>query len=304
MTTAERDTENKMARSPAVHILGIAQDGGVPHIGASSPARGNPSPRRSAACLGIADPVSGERWLIDATPDIKDQLAMFDKGLSADPEFSLPSPPAGILLTHAHVGHYLGLAWLGREMWNTPALPVYAMPRMAAFISGNLPWSDLVRRENISLRPLQGNVPLALNERVSVVPLPVPHRDEYSETVGFRIVGPERSLLYIPDIDRWEDWDVQGVRIEEQVAMVDLALLDGTFFSGAELPGRDMTKIPHPAVAGSLERFAPLPEGERQKIRFIHLNHSNPLLDPAAPERRLVEDAGFGVAEEGDVISL
>lgn len=304
MPTAERDAEKKKACSPAVYILGIAQDGGVPHIGTPFPARGNPLPRRGAACLGIADPVSGERWLVDATPDIKDQLAMFDKGLAAVPEFSLPSPPAGILLTHAHVGHYLGLAWLGREMWSTRALPVYAMPRMAAFLSGNLPWSDLVRRENISLRSLQGNVPLTLNERITVVPLPVPHRDEYSETVGFRIVGPERSLLYIPDIDRWEDWDAQGVRVEERIAMVDRALLDGTFFSGAELPGRDMTKIPHPAVAGSLERFGALPERERQKIRFIHLNHSNPLLDPDSRERRLVEEAGFGVAEEGEVIPL
>ncbi len=291
MPTAERDTENKMARSPAVHILGIAQDGGVPHIGTSSPARGNPSPRRSAACLGIADPVSGERWLVDATPDIKDQLAMFDKSLSADPEFSLPSPPAGILLTHAHVGHYLGLAWLGREMWNTPALPVYAMPRMAAFISGNLPWSDLVRRENISLRPLQGNVPLALNERVSA---------------SRRIFGDGR----VPDRRA-------GTLAPLHSGHRPLGGLGcaGGADRGAGRHGRPCSAGRHlfqrcgTAGAGHeedspLERFAPLPQGERQKIRFIHLNHSNPLLDPTAPERRLVEDAGFGIAEEGDVISL
>lgn len=302
-------TENMTTTAPAnpvLFTLGIAQDGGVPHIGTHSPARSNPSLRRTATCLGIADPATGERWLLDATPDIKEQLALFgdlfNEFCSGIVRPASPAAPllSGIALTHAHVGHYLGLAWLGKEMLNTAALPVYAMPGMAAFLSNNLPWSALVARQNILLHALRANVPLALNSRISLIPLPVPHRDEHSETIGFRIVGPNRSVLFIPDIDRWEDWDAWGERIEEHVAGVDLALLDGTFFSGAELPGRDMAQIPHPTVASSVERFRSLPEVERCKIRFIHLNHSNPLLNPETAEYRLLEQSGCGVAGEGD----
>ena len=65
-----------------------------------------------------------------------------------------------------------------------------------------------------------------------------------------------------------------------------------------------MSKIPHPTVSHSMERFAPLPDEEKAKVRFIHMNHTNPLLDPAAPERRTVKKAGFGIAEEGAEICL
>lgn len=292
--------------TPAMIILGVAQDGGVPHIGTASPAWKDSSLRRNAACIGIADPISGQWWMIDATPDIKEQLALFDEVCADSFPSLLPTTGslAGIALTHAHVGHYLGLAWLGKEMLNLGALPVYAMPRMAEFLSDNLPWSDLVRRRNILLRPIKANLPLQLNKRITLLPISVPHRDEHSETVGFRISGPQRSVLYIPDIDRWEDWDAWGVEIEKQIAEVDLALLDGTFFSDTELPGRDMTLIPHPTVASSMKRFGVLPEEERRKIRFIHLNHSNPLLDPKGKERTLLIEKGFGLAEEGEVVGI
>lgn len=292
--------------TPAMIILGVAQDGGVPHIGTASPAWKDSSLRRNAACIGIVDPISGQWWMIDATPDIKEQFALFDAVCADYFPSLLPimESLAGIALTHAHVGHYLGLAWLGKEMLNLSALPVYAMPRMAGFLSDNLPWSDLIARRNILLHPLKANIPLQLNKRITLLPIPVPHRDEHSETIGFKIVGPHRSVLYIPDIDRWEDWDAWGVEIEKQIAEVDLALLDGTFFSNTELPGRDMTQIPHPTVASSMKRFSVLPEEERRKIRFIHLNHSNPLLNPNGNERTLLIEGGFGLAEEGEVVGL
>lgn len=288
--------------SPFIVILGIAQDGGVPHVGTASPAWENPQLRRCAASLGVVDPENNERWMIEAPPDFKEQLHRLDAVCSGvGMKAGLPD---GVAITHAHVGHYWGLGFLGKEMLDTTALPVLTMPRMKCFLEENLPWSSLVRQKNIELQPLQANTPHALNSRLALVPLPVPHRDEYSETVGFRIEGPNRSLLFIPDIDRWEDWDAWGESIEEHIANVDIALLDGTFFDERELPGRDMAQIPHPTVKLSLQRFKDLPADERRKIRFIHLNHSNPLLDPHSVERQSVESAGFGVANEMEIFEL
>ncbi|MGH9456447.1 MAG: MBL fold metallo-hydrolase [Thermoanaerobaculia bacterium] len=282
------------AAAPYVVVLGIVQDGGLPHAGCEREhcerARRDPGHRRLVSSLAIVDPATGERWIVDATPDFPLQLA----AVGSD-------PPAGILLTHAHIGHYTGLMYLGREVMGARGVSVYAMPRMAAFLRENGPWSQLVELGNIELRPLEDGVAVELNERISVVPFRVPHRDEFSETVGFLIRGPDVSVVFIPDIDKWERWDR---RIEDVIASADVAYLDGTFFADGEVPGRAMAEIPHPFIAESLARFASLPPEERAKIRFIHLNHTNPALDPESEARRAVERAGMRVAEEGERIPL
>src|SRR5207253_749477 len=126
-------------------------------------------------------PQSRQRWLIDATPDFPSQLRTLDE---AAPRAANAPLLDGILLTHAHIGHYLGLAQLGREVLGAHAIRVYAMPRMRAFLEANGPWDQLVRLHNIELTPLTAGVEVALNERIAITPLVVPHRDEYSETVG------------------------------------------------------------------------------------------------------------------------
>lgn len=289
-------------QKPFLIVLGIAQDGGVPHIGTRSSAWNNRPERRYAASLGIVDPRSNQRWIIEATPDVKEQLHRLDE---AAPFHSVPAGfLSGIAITHAHVGHYLGLAFFGKEMMNGKNIPLYTMPKMGQFLSENLPWSDLIANGNVLPHELQPDIPFQLNERITLTPLLVPHRDEQSETVGFRVQGSERSILFIPDIDRWDDWDAWGRRVEEEIEQVDVAYLDGTFFDERELPGRDMAKIPHPTIRSSIERFAPLPESERKKIRFIHLNHSNPALRHGSPERNLVESTMAAIAEEGEEITL
>jgi pyrroloquinoline quinone biosynthesis protein B len=174
-------------------------------------------------------------------------------------------------------------------------VPVYAMPRMAAFLAGNGPWSQLVELGNVEIRPLRDGQAVRLAEGLSVTPLLVPHRDEFSETVAFRIDGPERSMLFLPDVDKWERW---ATPLETVLATVDVAYLDGTFFAEGELPGRDMSQIPHPFIVETMERLRPLPAAERAKVRFIHLNHTNPALDPESDAARRIEAAGFAVARE------
>ncbi|MHC5038004.1 MAG: MBL fold metallo-hydrolase [Planctomycetota bacterium] len=286
---------------PLLVVLGTAQDGGYPHAGCGrsccKPLWEDRTKGRRIACIALIEPGTGETWLIDATPDFREQLqALLDRA----PNPTGP-PLAGILLTHAHIGHYTGLMYLGREAMDTRDLPVFCMPRMAEFLTRNGPWDQLVRLGNISLRSLNADTAVPLSPRLAVTPFLVPHRDEYSETVGFRIQGPNRSAVFIPDINDWEDWESS---IESVLADVDVAYLDGTFFDENEVPGRAAREIPHPLVVDSLGRFASLPPVTKKKVRFIHLNHTNPLLDPSSCARRAVEDAGFGVAEEKESFPL
>lgn len=284
-----------------VVVLGVAQDAGYPQAGCRraccQAVWQAPDKSKQVACLAIVDPKDGERWLLDCTPDFRQQLRRLDE-LAPNPN----SPGLnGILLTHAHMGHYTGLLHLGREAMGARGVPVYAMPRMRQFLLTQGPWEQLAKLQQIDVRKLAAGHALQLNARIQIVPFLVPHRDEYSETVGFRIQGPSRTIIYLPDIDKWERWQV---RIEDVLATADVAYLDGTFFDGNELPGRDMSQIPHPFIVESMRRFRALPLKERNKIRFIHANHTNPILTPDSPARAAVQAAGHHVAEQGERFGL
>jgi pyrroloquinoline quinone biosynthesis protein B len=290
-------------KSPAPYlvVLGVAQDGGSPQAGQpQEPGWHDPSMRRHATSLAIIDETSGSRWLFDATPDFPAQLNRLDEMTLSRKRPGID----GIFLTHAHMGHYTGLMFLGKEVIGAKGVPVYAMPRMGEYLRNNGPWSQLVKLENIALQPLAANKPVPLASGLRVTPLVVPHRQEFSEVVGFRIEGPSTKVLFIPDIDSWEQWDAAGTRIEDEIAKVDVAYLDATFFANGEIPGRDMSGFPHPFIRHSIARFAKLTAKEKAKVRFIHLNHTNKALWPDTPERRELEAAGFRVAEEGERIPL
>src|SRR5688572_9093421 len=276
-----------------VVVLGIAQDGGVPHIGCTQAlcvdARRDPARRERVAALGLIDD-RGRRFMIDATPDIASQIESLNAGRES---VERRRPVDGILLTHAHIGHYAGLMFLGREALGADAVPVYATRRMAAFLRANAPWSALLTGRHIAVTEIAPGQEFALGG-LRVVALAVPHRDELSDTVGFRVTGPGGAVLYVPDVDKWERW---SRKLADEVAAVDVALLDGTFHDAGELPGRSMAEVPHPFVS---ETMAQLPKALRGRVRFIHLNHTNRLLwDEAA---RTAE--GVAVARDGDVIPL
>jgi len=234
-----------------------------------------------------------------ASPDIKQQLYNLDQ-LDDGRGFALD----GIFLTHGHMGHYLGLAQLGREAMGAKSIPVYAMPKMASFLENNGPWDQLVALKNIDIRRGADGQAIALNPSLTVTPFAVPHRGEYTETVGYRISSESRSAIYLPDIDSWTEWEAQGGSLERLVAENDRLYLDATFFSGAELPGRDMSLIPHPTISTTMEALAHLPDAKRAKVRFIHLNHSNPAHNPDSEEFREITRKGFRVAEVGEFYCL
>jgi len=283
-----------------IQVLGVAQDAGLPQANCYRPhcmrAWETPELRRKATSIAVIDRKHGRKYLFDATPDMREQL--YDLHRSApDEEYVLD----GVFLTHAHIGHYAGLMHFGREAAGTWRVPVYAMPRMKDFLSSNGPWDQLVRLENIELKELRDAEPVELGPNLTVTPFLVPHRDEYSETVGFRIDGPSRSAVFIPDIDKWDMWETD---VRDVVRSVDYALLDATFFRDGELGGRDMSKIRHPFVAESMDLFEDFHAGDRARVIFIHMNHTNPLLFDGSAEQSDVEQRGFRFAREGMRLEL
>jgi len=285
-------------------VLGTAQDAGVPQANdrceRCEAARADPEKRRFASSLALIDAAEEKIFLIDATPDFKDQLSL----LGNDPTFPLPAgrtPLAGILLTHAHIGHYAGLIHLDRAVMSSNRLPVYATERMGRFITDNAPWSELVRLKQISLVRLEPGKEVALTPNLRVTPVLVPHRDELSDTVAYFVDGPARRLLWLPDIDKWEKWSRP---LEEVLREVDYAFLDATFYSGAELPDRDLSKIPHPLVINTSARVKAIRDEIETRIFLIHMNHSNPLLGPTGDEHRDLEKVGIEIATKGQRIEL
>ncbi|MBV1909146.1 MAG: MBL fold metallo-hydrolase [Kangiellaceae bacterium] len=289
----------KENNSPYLYVLGVAQDAGYPQAGCYQkhclPGWEDTRLRRGAVSLGLIAPNSGNKYMFEATPNFPEQLYQLEKEAPSS-RFQL----TGIFLTHAHIGHYAGLMFLGHEAMGASKVPVYAMPRMTTFLKDNGPWEQLVNYKNIVLMELNHNQPTRMDE-IKVTPFLVPHRDEYSETVGYKIEGPNKSAIFIPDINKWTEWKTD---IAALIKSVDYALLDAAFYADGELPGRDMSKIPHPFVVETMAALQGLSMRERDKVWFIHMNHTNPLLRTNSSESQRVESQGYNIAKEGIKLKL
>jgi len=271
-----------------IKVLGTVQDGGIPHLGCKKKCCVNPPKDMYVSSIALINKNTKESYLFDATPDISKQL----KYLNGEINTKLK----GIFLTHAHIGHYSGLMYLGREALNSKNVPVYAMPRMKIFLETNAPWNQLLSLNNISVRQMSSNSKFSLAENIIIEPFEVPHRDEFSETVGYKIYGPKKTALFIPDIDKWHKWDKS---IINEIKNVDYALIDATFFDSKEINYRDIKEIPHPFVIESMELFDSMNDRDKNKILFIHLNHTNPLLDENSMEYKTVIHKGYRIAKTG-----
>ena len=247
-------------------VLGVAQDGGIPHLrcndGVCAAVRAGKRRAEKVASIGVVNSRTGQAVLFDATPDFSEQVQALTGG----------RPPDRIFLTHAHIGHYTGLMYLGREATGAKEVPVSGTGRMTSFLRANGPWSLLVSNSNISLQTIEPDRPIDVGPGLRVTAFLVPHRDEFTDTVGYRIEGPRATALYVPDTDRWETWKTS---IRELADTADLAFLDGTFASASEVQGRDITEIPHPMMSVTRKLLA----GARARLWFIHINHSNPELE-------------------------
>ena len=276
-------------------ILGIAQDAGMPHAGCCcsicQAAYSDLNLSLLSASIAIVDARQDppRTWLIDATPDIKHQINLLRDTLGPHP--SRPDrlqQPDGLFITHGHMGHSAGLAHLGPEGMAVRQMKVYASIAMIGALQETRLWSPLL--DNLDLIPLEPNVPLEMAPGLFITPLAVPHRDEIGTgTFAYQIDGETNTLLYVPDIDGWALWS-EGRGI---LGTVDVALVDATFYSRDEISGRD--SVSHPLVPETLAFFREIPT----RLVLIHLNHTNPLLDPDSKERHLVESQGVEVAARG-----
>jgi pyrroloquinoline quinone biosynthesis protein B len=286
--------DKKIDYQQYITILGIAQDGGYPHIGCQKQCCADfyngSLPKKSVVSLGLVDIEHQQKWLFDATPDMHTQLAeLQQKHIKKETLID------GIFLTHAHIGHYTGLMYFGREAYGKKNISVFAMPKMKEFLTNNGPWSQLVSLQNIVLKNLQHDSTIILNNKLKVTPFLVPHRDEFSETVGYKIEGTKNTALFIPDIDKWHKWKKN---IIEEVKKVEYAFVDATFLDQNEVK-RAMTEVPHPFIKETINLFKNESLATKNKVIFIHFNHTNPALQKDSKERKEIEKLGFRFANEG-----
>jgi pyrroloquinoline quinone biosynthesis protein B len=292
--------ENKKTTSKQyITILGIAQDGGFPHIGCQKICCENvysgKTKRKKVVSLGLIDLENQQKWLFEATPDMHTQLADLEQNHLKNKTIIY-----GVFLTHAHIGHYTGLMYFGREAYGKKNIHVFAMPKMTIFLNSNGPWNQLVSLQNIKLQKLQNDSIISLNNNLKVTPFLVPHRDEFSETVGYKIQGKHKSALFIPDIDKWSKWKKN---IIEEVKKVDYAFLDATFLNQKEVK-RAMTEVPHPFIEETINLFQNESLSTKNKVVFIHFNHTNPTLLENSKEQKAIEKLGYNFATEGDNYEL
>ena len=273
--------------------MGVVQDGGLPHLGSNKLFCENIEEKRYVTSIMLINNENNESYLFDASPDINEQLNFMGDRIKKDLK--------GVFLTHAHIGHYTGLMYFGREALNSKSINVYAMPRMKKFLEQNGPWSQLVSLENISINQINSTSKIAIDQNVTIQPIEVPHRAEFSETVGYKIYGPNKTVLFIPDIDKWYLWEKS---IIDEIKQVDYALIDATFYDSKEVNYRDLSEIPHPFVVESMELFDSIKDEEKNKIFFIHLNHTNPLLNKDSDQYKFVKSQGYNVAKEGMKLKL
>ncbi|TJY37293.1 MBL fold metallo-hydrolase [Pontimicrobium aquaticum] len=282
-----------------ITVLGIAQDAGYPHINCDNDCcksfYDGAESKKLVSCLGLVDLNDNKKYIFDATPDFTQQTQI----LKTD-HLDNSNIIDGVFLTHAHIGHYTGLMYLGFEALGANKVPVYAMPRMKQYLETSGPWSQLLAFKNIDIKPIQHDSVVSLNNNLKVTPFLVPHRDEYSETVGYIIEGQHKKALFIPDIDKWEKWERN---IIEEVKKVDYAFVDASFFRDGELD-RDMSKIPHPFTTQTTTLFENEDLETKNKIHFIHFNHSNPTIKDSHRLKDSIMNLGFKFAKRGDIYDL
>ena len=196
---------NQVNSTYSLKVLGVVQDGGLPHLGSNKLCCENIEQKRYVTSIMLINNENKESYLFDASPDINEQLNFMGDGIKKNLK--------GIFLTHAHIGHYTGLMYFGREALNSKSINVYAMPRMKKFLEQNGPWSQLISLQNISITEINNNSKLSIDPNVIIQPIEVPHRAEFSETVGYKIYGPNKKVLFIPDIDKWYLWEKSIIKM-------------------------------------------------------------------------------------------
>ncbi|GII85845.1 coenzyme PQQ synthesis protein B [Sphaerisporangium siamense] len=291
-----------------VQLLGTAAGGGVPQWNCACPgctgARAHPDRRRRHASLAV-ETGGGRTYIVNATPDIGDQIEAYE-ALHPGPE-RRHTPVAGLILTDAELDHTLGVARLREagklEIWSTPVVREALTERLMlgevlAPYTG-LSWHDV---------PVSGDAPLAGGVEAGAVPIS-PKRPRYAAgppdgqpwVIALRLSDRDTgaTLIYAPAMGAW------APGLEAAMAAADCVIVDGTFWDDEEprrtgISRKTAIEMGHLPIEATAERLSRLPG----RVLYTHLNNTNPLVDPEAPQHRVLADLGVGVAAEGTVIEL
>ena len=294
-----------------VVVLGTAQDAGLPQLGCNcsncSKAISNQRFRRLVSSLGIFNTITGKSYIIDATPNLTEQVRLLNKikskflnksnyslkNITGTNEFEL----SGIFLSHAHIGHYLGLVQLGKEALCANKIPVYATSSMIKFLNANSPFNDLIINKNIIPNEIKIDKKFIINQSLSLTPFFVQHRHEHSDTVGFYISGSKKELLYIPDMD------VLSQDVLDRISDADIAIIDGTFYDKSELSTyHDFQKVSHPTIKESMQILKTITKGT--SIYYTHFNHTNPVLDSKSEVLNEIKANGLKLVHKGQAFKI
>ncbi len=271
-------------------MLGIAQDGGRPQAGCSkSCCIGlSPSEHSYPTSLGIIS--DNNLHIIDVTRHLANQLQYLDNRV-----------PTEVWLTHAHFGHVDGLGLFGRETMNVRGVKLHVSKSMAELIHQTPNWNLMIEQGVFVIQEMTDRQ-IEQQPGFSITPLLVPHRGELSDTHAFIIRGENKSLLYLPDHDSWDEtlalYKMNTIREWLTSLNVDIALIDGTFWSSDELSSRNQASVPHPPIKQTIEMLGYKQHGDPDII-FFHLNHTNPVYDEWSEEYTQVVEMGWSIAKQG-----
>ncbi|WP_299210094.1 pyrroloquinoline quinone biosynthesis protein PqqB [uncultured Tateyamaria sp.] len=291
-------------------VLGAAAGGGLPQWNCGcrncTDARAGVIPRMTQSSVAVS--LDGQSWVVlNASPDIRAQV---DACPQMHPPALRGSPISSVVLTNGDIDHIAGLLTLREKT----AFDVYATSSGLDILRSNSVFGvldpDLVAQHAVSLEapfePLPG---------LTVTPFAVPGKvalflegdtlnlEEVGEqTVGLLLESASARAAYVPGCAAIPDWLI------DRLGGVGLLLFDGTVWNNddmqrtgtGEKTGARMGHVPLNGELGSLTRLS---EVGGRKV-FIHINNTNPILQPDSAERAEVLGKGWEIAFDGMEITL
>jgi pyrroloquinoline quinone biosynthesis protein B len=309
-----------------IKILGSAAGGGFPQWNCAchncaglraGTVKGKPRTQTQIAF----SPIEGVWFLVGASPDLRAQIVGTPE-LAPSPELPGHSPLAGVFLPSADVDAVMGLLHV-REFQNFFVFATQSVQRILrnenrifnVLDRANPPvqWQALSSNRRIGTH-LSDNPADAPTFFYTALPLGGYYPDYASDDlrrsssndgacVAFLLEQNNKKMFIAPTISgRAGEW-------AKLAASADLALLDGTFWSDAELAATGRTsktarEMGHLPLSGSDGLLAQYPQDAKGRKILMHINNTNPILDESSPEHRAVLEAGFEIAYDGLTIEL
>lgn len=292
-------------------ILGSAAGGGLPQWNCGCPncvkARAGEIPSRSQSSIAVS--ANGTDWaIINASPDVRYQIAACPALHPTGPRIS---PICSVFVTNGDIDHIAGLLTLRERQPFT----LFATSEIANVLAENRIF-DAVNREVVDRKNVTLGAPFELAPGVMAKPFSVPGKVplfmegetvdtelEGEQTIGVALSAGGATAYYIPGCAKLTP------ALEDRLRGAEMVIFDGTVWLNDEMARRGVgqktgARMGHMSMTGdhgSIAAFAPLDVKRRV---FVHMNNTNPVLDPSTPERAEVEAAGWIIAEDGMALTV